>query len=94
MEDLLWVALRAVVMLVIATGGRYIYVSHKRDVRKCHAKAEEENRIRIVQNKPPLTLEDLRRVIARENIILSVMFGLVFSVVSSLVVVGLELVFG
>jgi hypothetical protein len=69
----------------------YIFMAHKRNVRKNPEKAEEENKRRIAQGKPPLTVEDLRRVIAEENIIISVKFGLAAAVLYTLIIAGIEI---
>ena len=80
MDDLLRIIVRLAIYIVVAGIGWYIYQAHSTNLKKKPELAEEMNKQRIAQKLPPLTVEDLRKVIRKRNIISSVIYSVVFSI--------------
>ncbi|MCL2284807.1 MAG: hypothetical protein FWC32_00410, partial [Firmicutes bacterium] len=79
MDDWLRHIVRFAVFLVIAGIGWYIYQARQVNFKKNPELAEEMNKKRIAQNLRPLTVEDLRKVVRKKNIISSVIFSITAS---------------
>ena len=80
MDDWLRLIVRLVIHIVVMGIGWYIYQAHSTNLKKKPELAEEMNKQRSAQNLPPLTVEGLRRVVRKRNIISSVVFGVVFGI--------------
>ena len=77
--DWLWIAIRAAIMFACGFVAWFVHLSIRRNVRKHREKAEEENKARIARKKPPLIVKELRWVIAKENALASLLFGVIHS---------------
>ena len=92
---MVWLAevLRFSVIFIVAVGCWYIYAVYKFNVRKDLELAEMVNKKRIADRRQPLPVEELCKVMARENIFASVVFGMVFVVLKILLDWGFRVVF-
>ena len=91
--DWLWIAIRAAIMFACGFVAWFVHLSIRRNVRKYPEKAEEENKARMRHKKRLLTVEELRPVIAKENALASLLFGVILAGVSTLLYVGLAMIF-
>ena len=77
MDDWTWRIVRLAIFLIIAGIGWYFYQARKTNLRKQPELAEEMNKQRIAQKLPPLTVEDLRKVVRKKHILSSVIFSII-----------------
>ena len=77
MDDWLWRIVRLAIFLIVVGIGWYFYHARKVNLRKNPELAEEINKQRIAQNLRPLTVEDLRKMVRKKNIISSVIFSII-----------------
>ena len=94
MSDWLRIMISAVMFFAIGFPGWYICVYRQRNVRKHPEKAEEENKKRVSLGKPPLVTDELVKVIRKENLLASIRFALISTVLFTLGIVGFEMIFG
>ena len=92
---MVWLAevLRFSVIFIVAVGCWYIYAAYKSNVKKDPELAEMVNKKRIAAGNQPLPVEELCKVMARENILASVVFGMVLVGLKILLDWGLRGVF-
>jgi hypothetical protein len=91
-----WLAevVRFGVLFMMSVVGWYICASRKTNVTKSRGLAEVMNKERIADNKEPLPIEELHKVIIKQNILASMIYGIVFTALFVAVWIFVDLGFG